>query len=380
MQISREKVQKDALDITLSHKRCGLGISMGVGKTRIALQHLIKNYHPVCKYLVVVPKNAVIDSWNDEMEKMIDQFKDLSDEHCEIDLEVVKQQIKFVNYRSINKLDPNHYNVVYLDECHNLLLSHEEFLENYNGKILGLTGTPPKKGSEKYTMVQRYCPIVYEFSVDEATDSNILNDYKIIIHLLELSNGQNLQKKNKNGGVWYTSEVKDYAYLNRRYQESMPGKSQQMAAIMRMRGLMEYSTKETYLKDILKDISSKCIIFANTHKQADRVCNHSYHSGNTNSDYNLELFNDGRITKLSCVLQLSEGISIPDLRQGIIMHAYGNNRKSAQRIGRLLRLSPDQEATCHILCYKGTQDERWVEKALETFDQNKIEYYNPLNT
>jgi len=380
MQISREKVQKDALDITLSHKRCGLGISMGVGKTRIALQHLIKNYHPVCKYLVVVPKNAVIDSWNDEMEKMIDQFKDLSDEHCEIDLEVVKQQIKFVNYRSINKLDPNHYNVVYLDECHNLLLSHEEFLENYNGKILGLTGTPPKKGSEKYTMVQRYCPIVYEFSVDEATDSNILNDYKIIIHLLELSKDSNLKKKQKNGGVWYTSEVKDYAYLNRRYQESMPGKSQQMAAIMRMRGLMEYSTKETYLKDILKDISSKCIIFANTHKQADRVCNHSYHSGNTNSDYNLELFNDGRITKLSCVLQLSEGISIPDLRQGIIMHAYGNNRKSAQRIGRLLRLSPDQEATCHILCYKGTQDERWVEKALETFDQNKIEYYNPLNT
>jgi len=375
---NREKIQREALEITLGHRRCGLGISMGVGKTRIALQHLIKNYHPVCKYLVVVPKNTVIDSWNDEMDKMVDQFKDLSDENYKIDLEVIKQQIQFVNYRSINKLDPTHYNVVYLDECHNLLFSHEEFLKNYNGKVLGLTGTPPRKGSEKYTMVQRYCPIVYEFSVDEATDSNILNDYKIIIHLLELSNGQNLQKKNKNGGVWYTSEVKDYAYLNRRWQEAMTGKQQQMAAIMRMRGLMEYTTKEDYLKDILRDISSKCIIFANTHKQADRVCSHSYHSGNSKSEDNLELFSDGRIDKLSCVLQLSEGISIPNLGQGIIMHAYGNNRKSAQRIGRLLRLSPDQKATCHILCYKGTQDEKWVEKALETFDQNKIEYFNPL--
>jgi superfamily II DNA or RNA helicase len=62
------------------------------------------------------------------------------------------------------------------------------------------------------------------------------------------------------------------------------------------------------------------------------------------------------------------------------MHAYGNNRKSAQRIGRLLRLSPDQTATCHILCYKDTQDEKWVSNALKDFDQNKIEYYNPLNT
>ena len=377
---NREKIQKEALEITLGHKRCGLGISMGVGKTRIALQHLIKNYHPVCRYLVVVPKNTVIDSWNDEMEKMVDQFKDLSDENYDINLEVIKHQIQFVNYRSINKLDPTHYNVVYLDECHNLLFSHEEFLKNYKGKILGLTGTPPKKGSEKYTMVQRYCPIVYEFSVDEATDSNILNDYRIVIHQLELSKLPNLQKKNKNGGVWYTSEVKDYAYLNRRWQEAMSAKQQQMAAIMRMRGLMEYTTKEEYLKGILKNISSKCIIFANTHKQADRVCKHSYHSGNSNSDYNLELFSDGRIDKLSCVLQLSEGISIPNLRQGIIMHAYGNNRKTAQRIGRLLRLSPDQKATCHILCYKGTQDEKWVKDAIKTFDESKIEYYNPLST
>jgi len=363
---SREKVQKEALEIALSHKRCGLGISMGVGKTRIALQHLIKNYDPNGKYLVVVPKNTVMDSWNDEMVKM----KNIH----------LSSQIEFVNYRSIHKRNPNDYDIVYLDECHNLLFSHEEFLKNYNGKILGLTGTPPKKGSEKYTMVKRYCPIVYEFSVDEATDSNILNDYKIVIHKLQLSKLATFAKKNKNGGRWYTSEVKDYQYLTGRCQQAMTAKQQQFAAIMRMRGLMEYNTKEQYLKGILKNISSKCIVFANTQKQADRVCKHSYHSGNKQSEENLELFSDGRINRLSCVLQLSEGISIPDLRQGIIMHAYGNNRKTAQRIGRLLRLSPDQKATCHILCYKGTQDEKWVKDAIKTFDESKIEYYNPLST
>jgi superfamily II DNA or RNA helicase len=112
--------------------------------------------------------------------------------------------------------------------------------------------------------------------------------------------------------------------------------------------------------------------------QADRVCRHSYHSKNVQSEDNLQLFSDGRIDKLSCVLQLSEGVTIPGLKQGIIMHAYGNERKTAQRIGRLLRLNPSESAVCHILCYKGTQDETWVQKALKDFDSNKIKYYNPI--
>jgi superfamily II DNA or RNA helicase len=362
---NREKVQQEALEKTLSHKRCGLGISMGVGKTRIAIQHFQKNYNSFIRALVVIPKLSVKDAWLNELEKM--------------ELTALESHFTFTTYLSLNKQDPKEYDIVYLDECHSLLESHQEFLDQFNGKILGLTGTPPaRKSSVKYRMVNKYCPIIFEFSVDEATDSNILNDYKIIIHQLELSKIKDLAKKSKNGGVWYTSEALDYGYLTNRCRDALSAKQQQMAAIMRMRGLMEYKTKEEYLKGMLNNISSKCIIFANTQAQADRMCKHSYHSGNSKSEENLELFSDGRIDKLSCVLQLSEGISIPNLRQGIIMHAYGNNRKSAQRIGRLLRLSPDQQAVCHILCYKGTQDEKWVEDALKTFDQSKIQYFNPL--
>jgi len=136
---------------------------------------------------------------------------------------------------------------------------------------------------------------------------------------------------------------------------------------------------ESYLKGLLKNINSKCIVFANTQKQADRVCKHSYHSGNQHSEENLELFADGRINKLSCVLQLNEGVSIPELKQGIIMHAYGNERKSAQRIGRLLRLNPSETAVCHILCYKESVDMKWINTALGDFDKSKIKYFNPLN-
>ena len=363
---NQEIIQDEALQVTLKHKRCGLGISMGVGKTRVAIQHLIKNYHPLIEVLIVAPKKSIFQSWIDELDKM----------ECP---ELVKH-MTFTTYLSINKHNPNDYDVVYLDECHSLLETHEPFLSNFSGKIIGLTGTPPKRRtSQKYRMVQKYCPIVYEFSVDEATDQEILNDYQIIVHEIYLSKLNTLSKKAKNGGKWYTSEFKDYQYYSNRIEDALSPKQKQFASIMRMRGMMEYNTKEEYMKGLLKNIGEKCIIFANTHKQADRVCDHSYHSGNSKSDENLQLFSDGRIDKLSCVLQLSEGVSIPGLKQGVIMHAYGNERKTSQRIGRLLRLNPDQTATCHILCYKDTVDEKWVRSALNGFDSTKIKFFNPLN-
>jgi superfamily II DNA or RNA helicase len=364
--MKRDEIQKEALDIALNNKKCGLAISMGVGKTRIAIQHLQKCYNPLIEALVVIPKKSVGKVWLDELKKM--------------NLESLSTHITFTTYLSINKHKPAEFDIVYLDECHSLLDSHNPFLSNFTGKILGLTGTPPKNEfSEKGLMVNKYCPIKYTFTIDQATDSKILNDYRIIVHELKLSSEPSLKKMRKDGGHWYTSEQKDYDYSSKRMAEAQTIKQKQFAAIMRMRALMDYTTKEAYGKSLSESLGTKCIIFANTQKQADKMCKHSYHSGNNKSDENLELFSDGRIDRLSCVLQLSEGITIPKLKQGIILHSYGNERKSSQRIGRLLRLSPSETAVCHILCYKGTQDEVWVDQALKGFDQTKIKYYNPLN-
>ena len=54
------------------------------------------------------------------------------------------------------------------------------------------------------------------------------------------------------------------------------------------------------------------------------------------------------------------------------MHAYSNNRKTAQKLGRLLRLNPDDTAGVHVLCYRRTVDEEWVKSALSHLNQEKI--------
>lgn len=361
----REEIQSQALKIAIENKKCGLGISMGVGKTRVAIQHLQHNYNPLIEVLVVIPKNSIAQSWRDELDKM--ELKELAN------------HITFTTYLSLKKHDPNKYDIVYLDECHSLLPNHDLFLSQFNGKILGLTGTPPED-FDKSMMVKKYCPIKFTFTVDQAADSKILNNYQIIVHELELSKLKTLKKTKKNGGFWWTSEFIDYDYTTKRCENATTPKQKKWAALMRMRSIMTYSTKEDYVKHLTSTLKTKCIIFANTQKQADKLCEYSYHTGNPKSEKNLELFTDGQINKLSCVLQLSEGVTIPNLKQGVIMHAYGNERTSSQRIGRLLRLDPNDTSTCHILCYKNTQDQVWVKNALKDFDSSKIKYYNPLKS
>ena len=358
--MERQEIQEEALKATEGKKRISVVLGTGVGKTLVGLLHIERNTSALHNVLVVAPKKSIFQSWSDYAVKFGKQD--------------ILKRITFSTYIGLSKRDPNEYDYVYLDECHSLLDSHRTFLDVYKGGILGLTGTPPKhRNSEKGMIVAQFCPVVYTFKADDAIENGIINDYQIVVHELKLDTAKNYHVQMKTRS-FITSEYDNYIYwCNRLDLRQGPA---QMLRVMRMKAMMEYKSKEKYTKVLMQNITTKCIVFANTQDQADRLCRFSYHSGNKDSEDNLLLFKDGKIDKLSCVLQLNEGINIPDLRQGIIMHAYGNERKAAQRIGRLLRLNPDEKAIVHILCYKDTVDEKWVKEALEGFDQSKILWKN----
>jgi len=357
MSKKRDEIQDEALEILKNCNRCSVAISMGVGKTFIGLKHL--DEMSFTKALVVAPKRAIFKSWQDEAVKH--------------NLEHLLDKITFSTYLSLSKQQLD-YDVVYLDECHNLLDTHTAWLDSYAGNIIGLTGTPPKYASStKGKIITKYCPIRYRYITDDAVEDGILNDYRIIVHMLELDKTPTYLVKTKNK-QWMTSEIAHYNYLTMKLMHAASAGEEQFRRIARMRGLMSFTSKEKYAKLLLNEAKDKCIVFANTHDQADKICRHSYHSSNPDSDENLMKFKVGIITKLSAVLQLNEGVNIPELKQGIILHAYGNERKSSQRIGRLLRLNPEDVATVHILCYRDTVDEAWTREALSSFDSSKIQY------
>ena len=365
MKKTRDDIQKECISTILKFPRACAAVGMGVGKTYIGLKYIQSLQYfskdKDLKVLIVAPKLSIINNWKTEAEKF--------------SLNETLKHATFCTYLSLKK-QTSDYDVIILDEAHSLLESHDDYLKNVNSKILGLTGTPPRhKDSIRGQLFNKYCPIKYEYVINDAVDDNILNNYIINVHMISLSNDKNIEVKTKNA-TFYTAEVNNYMYWTKRLEEAISQKSKQIASIMRMKAMMEFPSKEAYANNLLNEETDKCILFCNTQKQADKLCKHSYHSNNPDSEENLLNFKDGKITKLSCVLQLSEGVNIPNLKSGIIMHAYGNERKSSQRLARMLRLNPKDTAVIHVLCYKNTVDEKWVASALEDFDQNKINYLN----
>lgn len=357
---TKTQIQEEALPKIVPLSRSGVAISMGVGKTLLGLRHMEARYKTGSRFfLVVAPKLSIFTSWRDDA--------------IQYGLEHLLDHIEFCTYIGLQKKNSEDYDGLYLDECHSLLETHEVFLSKYKNDILGLTGTAPKwENSEKGRMVSKYCPIVYEYIVDDAVGDGILNDYRIIVHRIKLNPIRNLKKNTRDGRTWMTSELDDYRYWTGQIEKAKTVKKEQIARIMRMKAMQTYVSKEHYARKLFQSIDEKCILFCNTMAQAHGLSAFSYTSDNPKSESNLEMFKSGEIDKLSCVLQLSEGVNIPNLKYGIIMHCYGNERKASQRIGRLLRLNPDDTATMHILCYVGSVDEKWTKDALRDFDETKI--------
>lgn len=356
----RDKLQQEALVEACRFRRSGLNLSVGFGKTKIGLMYLERAGGNT---LIVVPKLDIIKSWKDDAVKF--------------DLEDVVNRCTFTTYLSLHKYNPKDYQNLVLEEAHNTKSSHEGFLSQFEGNILGLTGTPPTwKNSEKGQMMVKYYPIRYTYSTDEAVEDEILNDYNIFVHYIKLSTDKNLKIEYNKGGKkshFYTSEREQYNYATRQIESAVTDKQKMFTNINRINKLKQFTSKEHYASILEKKISQedKVLIFCNTIEQAEKMCVFSHHSKVKESP--LESFKQGEINRLSCVEQLSEGINIPQLKHAIVLHTYsGSSPKAKQKFGRLMRLPTDQTANIHILCYEDTVDEKWVEENLKNFNKEKI--------
>lgn len=358
--MDRETIQREAHAESLKYRRCALEVSMRVGKTRIGLMNLESHWFAGIRALVVAPNKPIFDSWKDEVVKM--------------NVPHLGKCIKYSTWRSLSKLRPEDYDIIYLDEYQSVLLVHELFLATFGGIIVGLTGTGPKDYTFKGKLVEKYFPVAYKYSVNEAVNDQILNNYRIFIHLLDLETKKNYKQTGKNGGSWWSSETEVYDYWADKVDSAYGGQQLQQANIMLLKHMKSFPSKVKYAKVLMEYIKHQVIVFANTKEQADEICKYSYHSGNPDSKENLQLFCNGIISKICAVMQLSAGVTIYGAQACVVMHAYANNHQLAQRIARCLGLEKDEMADIHILGYRNTIDITWILTALRDFDQNKIQY------
>ena len=350
MENKREEIMSKHYLIAQNYKRCTMAISKCWQNTSGLKDMDIRlTVNKDAKFLIIVPKLSVIDTWKKECVKFNKEY--------------LINKLTFVTYRSLNKYSDiaNEFLSIYFDEIHNIKYSHKIFLDKYRGRILGLTGSPPKrKKSEKDNMISSYAPIVFKYITDEAIDDKILNDYRIYCHPVLLSRENDIMMTKKNGGYFYTSELKQYNYYNNlinKYPDNFK------LRLLMSAQLLKFRSKEVKVKQLLNLIKDKTLIFANDTAQANRLSKHVYHSKNNNNQENLELFKNGDIQVLA-LESIKRRINIPNLKASIIIHSYASEYVTSQRIGRCLRLPVNETAIIHILYYIGTIDEKWVKSII----------------
>lgn len=366
----REKVQNEAIQAVVNNRGGMVAMATGSGKSRVAVE-LAKFYNKpsVSDLALIVPTEKLRDqNWLEEYTKW--------------EAEPLWSKTERLCYASASKIHNKEFELVILDEGHNITeLSSEFFINNGVENIVLLTATPPIDPIKKQILSDLGLKLVYELTLDQAVRLGFVAPYKLTVITVPLD----ATTKNIPGGTkakpFMTTEAACYAYHNKRVQQSMfdetaQGKARLKFAILnRMQFIYKIPSKTAVIKYLLSKVipaDDRTIIFCGNIEQAEDVCPTYYHSKSGNQSY--DAFKAEQINRLSCVKAVNEGHNFPGVDSAIIGQLNSKEKDLVQRIGRIIRYRPGHEAHIWIVVSEGTQDEKWLEKAVENLNQSKIEY------
>lgn len=384
----RSRVQAEAGLALAENNTWGcIYIATGVGKSKIAINaiaNLDDSYQTPDKCLIVVPTEKLRDeNWMEEFIKwdMLTHWEHTVQRCC---------------YASLNKYKNEHFDLVILDEGHNITENNSEFFRNntVHGCIL-LTATKPRDPIKLQILKDLKLNPVYELSLDESVKLGLVSPYDITIVTMQLDTRDKYIPAGSKAKPFMNTEKGQYGYLSKRLS-AMPN---QKGFINRMRFIYNLKSKTQAAKWLLENAipkDLKTLIFSGSKNQADSLCEHRFYSKpsppkklDENKRYTpLQLvkyekamkeyreslpefqgdkffnkFKDGSINRLSCVNALNEGHNIAMMDIAFIVQLDSNQQNFIQRIGRTLRFRAGHRGKIIILCCEDTVDKDWVAKA-----------------
>ena len=368
-------VQEEAKQAVIKNNGGMIAMATGSGKSRVAVE-LAKYYiNSVDKSLsLIVPTEKLRDeNWKEEYSKWNADY-------------LWTPTIRLC-YASASKIQNKDFELAILDEGHNITeLSSEFFSNNKVERTVLLTATPPSDPIKKEILKSLGINLVYEVTLDQAVRLGFVAPYKITVVSVALDN----TTKNIPGGTklkpFMTTESAAYAYHCKAIQQAMFDKTpsgrkrHQFAILRRMQFIYKIPSKTEVIKFLLEKVipqDDRSLIFCGSIEQAEAVCPNRYHSKSGDKAYNA--FKAEEINRLSCVKAINEGHNFPGVDSGIVGQLNSKEKDLVQRIGRLIRYRPGHEAHLYIVVSESTQDEKWLENAVENLDQSKIEYVRFIN-
>jgi DNA or RNA helicases of superfamily II len=291
----------------------------------------------------------------------------------------------FVNiycYQSLHKQDRSKPRNIIIDEGQWLTEANLPKLQALlapGSKLIVLTATMPKSKKHLYAKLGIDKKNTISYALDQGVVDNLVADYRIIIIEFPLDNTHKIIQAGRKGAYFFVTEQEGYNQKTKNMKRSFIQGNGKFGMLQRLHYIYNLPSKlkiaqwlQSHLANFYPD--KKTLFFCASIQQANAVCKHRYHSKVSIDDY--KDFCEDKIMQLSAVKSIAAGVNIPDLDCAVIVQCEEQDLSTIQKIGRAARKSsdPNKKATIFVLKATGTQDEKWVNGALASFDKSKIDY------
>jgi len=354
----RDQRQQEFANIWVNSGKHGiLNLCPRFGKIYTTI-NIIERLNPK-SILIAYPDNKIKQSWKDDFEKR--GFDDSG--------------VTYTTHLSLKKYTENLYDLVVIDEIHLLseaqIEAARELLE-INLNVLGLTGTMTT-WTERTLEEELDLSVVATYSIEKAIEEGVIVDYEITVVHVPLDN----KRKNNYKGKMRTEKAQFEAYGYVINSLEAQGRATMFLRLARMRIIQNSVAKMEKTRELLKKHKDeRVLVFCGVTKIADQLGVPSYHSKKEEK----QIFDDfvtGKGNHLAVVKIGNTGVTYKPLNRVIINYFDSNAENLAQKINRCMAMeynNPEKKAQIYIVCSTEDVEAKWLKKALEFFDKDKIKF------
>lgn len=366
--MTRTDIQDYAVSLTDHHKNVIYELATGVGKSLIAIR-IIEKFGGQWK--IVIAETNHENNW-------INEFTKHGMEH-------LLPNVEFLCYQSLRKhLEGSNY---VFDEVHHVTstLRLELLAQLKLERFIGLSATLTRTQNDSIRAAIGEFK-TYKVPLSEAIDLGILPEPTVYFVKVPLDNVHKTLKYYFNKDKWtFCTEQQKYAYMSARIEylknryfmtnRELDKTFWLKAANERKKFLSEVKTPHA-AKLLNKLGDKKLLCFTGSIEQSEFLSNgfsiHSKVSKKRREDL-IEKFNNGDIRQLFATGMLKEGINLPSIEVGLIIQLDNVERFFVQTHGRTLRsMYPLQ----YVMYVGDTQDETYVQTAIEGFNKDYVKFIN----
>lgn len=366
--------QQEALVAWLDQQSCGVVVlPTGSGKTRVALLAIESSGQ---KTLVIAPTIDLVAQWRNVLQACI---------HGPIGMvgggTYELEAVTVTTYDSAHihaEHWGNRFGLLIFDECHHLPSPGYSQIAQLNlaPKRLGLSATPERADGAHGQLDQLIGPVVYRKEIVDL-EGDFLAPYETERVYVELSDSeQNAYRQARETYLGFLraqgiriAHPAGWGRFMRAATQSEAGRAAWLAYRTQKALALGANAKRLCVQELLqRHALDKTLVFTNDNAMAYDIAKHllipviTHQTQLRERSHILAGLADGTYHAVVTSRVLNEGIDLPEVNIAIVVSGTGTVREHVQRLGRVLRPSPNKSARLYELVTRQTHETRTSER------------------